>query len=127
MNKKLDITLKVQKPEEDNVSSLDFYITSGEIVVSDKWSHFLPYVLVNGEEFSEYFFENLMVVTDIKEKGWPEGLPFRLIWDSNDKKRLKGITAYYDFLLFRDNKYYPDNGLTIDEAMKQKVHLELKK
>ena len=125
MGKKLDITLEIQKPYRENNTILEFYITSGEIKVSDKWKNFSPYVIVNGKEYDEYFFENLKVVIDSKKKDWPEYLPFRLIWDTENKKRLKGITVYYDFLVFKKNGYYPEDGLSAGEAMKQKVHFEL--
>ena len=68
-----------------------------------------------------------MVAIDTKKAGWPEHLPFRLIWDENDKKRLKGITAYYDFMVFRKDGYYPEDGLSREEALKQKVHFEIEK
>ena len=123
--KRLDITLEVQKPESENNTHLDFYITSGEILVTDTYKHFMPIVLVNGEEYSEYFLEDLRVVNDTRESWWPERLYFRLIWDKENKHRLKGIKAYYDFLLYRENHYNPDGGLSSEAAMKQKVHLEL--
>jgi len=125
MGKKLDIVLEVQNPKRENNSFLDFYIVSGEILISDNWKGFTPCILVNGEEYTECFFENLIVVADTKENDWPERLSFRLIWDKENKKKLKGITAYYDFLIFRKDGYCPWAGLSIEEAMKQVVHFEL--
>lgn len=128
MGEKLNIALEVQEPyREANNTILEFHITSGEISVSDKWKNFLPLVLVNGKEYDEYFFENLRVVVDSKKKDWPEKLPFRLVWDKENKKVLKGIIAYYDFLVFRKDGYYPENGLSDSEVMKQKVHFEVEK
>ena len=127
MGKKLDIVLEVQEPKRENNTSLDFYITSGEILISDEYEHFMPHVFVNGKKYSEYFLENLRVAIDSKKKGWPEYLPFRLIWDKDDKKKLKGITAYYDFLVFRKDGYFPEGGMSIKEALQQKVHFEIEK
>ena len=68
MNKKLDIVLEVQKPYRENNTILEFYITSGEILISDEYEHFMPHVFVNGEKYSEYFLENLRVAIDSRKK-----------------------------------------------------------
>lgn len=127
MRKKLNVKLKIQEPKREGRNTLlDFYIVSGEISVSNNIKKdFFPLIFVNGEEYSETFFEDLRVVVDTKKKNWPECLPFRLIWDENKKNILKGITVYYDFLVFRKDGYYPENGLSFNDAVKQKVHFEI--
>ena len=124
MGKKLDIVFEIQEPRRENNTILEFYITSGKITVSSEEEDFTPSFFVNGKKYGEDFLEKLRVVIDSRKENWPEYLPFRLIWDE-DGKTLKGIKAYYDFLIFKNNGYYPEDGLSVEESMKQVVHFEL--